>query len=347
MGYPVYRFGAVLRQLRNHAGLTILAAAEATGYGKYERWEAGQTKVGGQYLATIAEVFAVAGDLHLLVYAWLLDRLSPQPGSPAQRYDLETLRRHLRHAPDRSVDLHEHAHLVLEAGRHVDLALFALAARYGDRGTVVLPPAARRALPAKQPDVSALAQLYGDVLADAAAAAGRALLARGLDDSPGPGALDVTSIAPALADPATYAQLADAVERIGGTGTHEPTVAFAVATAPHARRFAALLPVLRSQLRVLLASAGRPSDDTAVEQLTQQVMAGKRWPVLRLLFRAAKRGRLPSPDPSVTNELRAMQRWLRAGWRDAVERQVVVDLRRAGTAEVFDALDALRSPGPA
>jgi len=35
-------------------------SAEATGYGKYERWESGQTQVGGQYLTTIADAFGVA-----------------------------------------------------------------------------------------------------------------------------------------------------------------------------------------------------------------------------------------------------------------------------------------------
>lgn len=34
MGLPVYPFRAVLRELRQDAGLSILAAAEVTGYGE-------------------------------------------------------------------------------------------------------------------------------------------------------------------------------------------------------------------------------------------------------------------------------------------------------------------------
>ena len=93
MGHPVYRFGAVLRRLRNDAGLTVLAAAEAAGYSKYERWESGQTQVGGQYLTTIADAFGVADDMHLLVYAWLLDRLTPDAGEPSRTLNLDELRR--------------------------------------------------------------------------------------------------------------------------------------------------------------------------------------------------------------------------------------------------------------
>ena len=136
-----------LRRLRNDAGLTVLAAAEATGYSKYARWESGQTQVGGQYLTTIADVFGVADDLHLLVYAWLLDRLTPDAGEPSRTLNLDELRRHLRNAPEARVDLGEHAHLVLESGRHVDVALFLMAARYGDQRVVVVPAVHRQPLP--------------------------------------------------------------------------------------------------------------------------------------------------------------------------------------------------------
>lgn len=98
MEHPVYPFRAVLRELRRDAGLTILAAAEATGYGKYERWESGQTNVGGQYLRSIAEAFAITDELHLLLYALVLDQLTPDGGS-ARRLDLDELRRRVRLAP--------------------------------------------------------------------------------------------------------------------------------------------------------------------------------------------------------------------------------------------------------
>lgn len=340
MGHPVYPFRAVLRELRLDAGLTILAAAEATGYGKYERWESGHTKVGGQYLRSIADAFAVTDDLHLLLYAWALDQLAPEANSPTRRIGLDELRRHVRLAPDTVIDLHEYKDLVVESGRHVDLALLCLAARYADRRVVVLPPVERSDLPPRAPGPRVLVQLYGDVVDDGTAAVGRALLARGIDNRAD--AIDVTNIAPAMAAPDTYVTLADDLDAIQPT-TRQPVVDFAVGTSSDARRFAELLAHLRDQMRELLEAADKPATDDDVERLTEKVIAGKTMPMLRLLTRAATRGRLPRADPTVTTELRAMRDRLRDGWREAVERQTIIELRQADTAEVFDALDALRS----
>ena len=44
---PVYPFQLILREVRKEAGLTVLAAAEATSYGNYERWESGKNQGGG------------------------------------------------------------------------------------------------------------------------------------------------------------------------------------------------------------------------------------------------------------------------------------------------------------
>lgn len=121
MGHSVYRFGAVLRELRRDAGLTILAAADATAYGNYERWESGQTRVGALHLGAIGEAFAVGDDFGLLLYAWALDHLSPATGEPARRYSLADLRDRLRLVPDTEVDLGEHKALVIEPPRHLDL----------------------------------------------------------------------------------------------------------------------------------------------------------------------------------------------------------------------------------
>lgn len=85
MRHHVYSFGALLRELRRDCGLTILAAADATAYGNYERWESGQTRVGALHLRAIAEAFAVGDDRALLLYAWALDQLSPLMGEPARR----------------------------------------------------------------------------------------------------------------------------------------------------------------------------------------------------------------------------------------------------------------------
>ncbi len=59
MKFPVYRFSEVLRALRNESGLTVLQAAERIGYGNYERWESGKTKVGPEYLQVVADVFGI------------------------------------------------------------------------------------------------------------------------------------------------------------------------------------------------------------------------------------------------------------------------------------------------
>ncbi|MGH9187034.1 MAG: helix-turn-helix domain-containing protein, partial [Acidimicrobiales bacterium] len=68
------------RELRQDAGLTILAAAESTDYSNYDRWESGATRVGPQHLRNIAQALAITDELGLFIYAWLVDRFSPTPG---------------------------------------------------------------------------------------------------------------------------------------------------------------------------------------------------------------------------------------------------------------------------
>ena len=63
--------------------------------------------------------------------------------------------------------------------------------------------------------------------------------------------------------------------------------------------------------------------------------------MLRLLVRAARRGRLPAPDPAVTTELQAMHHRLHHGWRDALAEEAAIELRAATAADAFDALEAL------
>jgi transcriptional regulator with XRE-family HTH domain len=65
--HPVYPFQLILREVRKEAGLTVLAAAEATSYGNYERWESGKTKVGAHHLGAIADAFHIDDDLFRLV----------------------------------------------------------------------------------------------------------------------------------------------------------------------------------------------------------------------------------------------------------------------------------------
>jgi|GEM_PF-6338355 len=338
-GRPVYRFGAVLRWLRTDAGLSILAAAEATAYGNYERWESGQTNVGGQYLRTLAEVFHVTDDLHLFLYAWLIDRLSPTPGAASNFISLDDLRHHIRSAPDNVIDLREHKALVVEPGRHIDVALLCLTAEHGDGRAVVLSAVERSELPEREPDVPILVQLYGAVVTSGLASIGRTLLVRGLDGRTTP---DVSNIAPALANPDTYRELADVLDMID-TRDNDPIVAFAANLGPEARRFAELLPMLRTQMRNLLGAAGKPADDEAVERLVEKVFAGKTLPILRLMVRGALRGRLVSPDPKLTAELRAMLTRVRRQWRGAALQQTALEVEHAEAADVFAALDALRN----
>lgn len=238
------------------------------------------------------------------------------------------------------IDLCERKALIVEPSRHVDLALLCLAARYADRHAVVLPAAERCDLPPRVSGEPILGQLYSDVVADASAAVRRALLGRGLDTQAD--AIDVSNVAPGLADPNTYVALAENLDG-PAPSTGQPLVGFAAGIAPDARRFAELLMMLRHQMRQLLEAAGRPATDEAVDRLAEKVVAGRAMPLLRLVVLAALRGRLPAADPAVTTELRAMRDRLRSGWRAAVEQQVVVDVRRADPAQVFEALDALQT----
>jgi hypothetical protein len=342
MGRAVYPFRLVVKQLRNDAGLTVLAAAEATAYGNYERWESGQTRVGGQHLRAIAHAFAITDHLHLLVYAWLVDRLTPLPGDPTNRLRMDDVQRCLRDTPDTVVDLREHKHLVLEPSRHVDLALFCLAARYAERGNLVIPPTPRDHLPTEHAEAPLLPRLYGDVLNDAALAVGRALLTRGIDGVR-PSTLDVTNIAPALASPEIYRALADELD---GTVAPDdaPLVHFAIDAAANARRFAELLVQLRADLgRLIEAAHDEAPRDEQVEDLVASIIAGKTRPVVKLVFRAARRGHLPALDASVTTELRTMRARLLDCWRSAAEKQAVSDMQKASAADVFAALDGLRA----
>lgn len=340
MGHPVYPFRAVLKALRKDAGLTVLAAAEATHYGNYERWESGHTRVGGQHLDRIADTFAVTDDLWLLVYAWIVDRLTPSPSEAAVSIPLTQVRRHLRDAPRTTVDLHEHKALVVQPSRHVEVALFGLAARYADGGLLVLTPAERSPLP-ESTEEPTLRQLYGDVAADTCTVVGRTLVGRGLDDRL-LRRVDVGNIGPALASPEVYRALADHLEGID-SAEHDPLATFAAGTAADSRRFAELLDNLRPQLRALIEAARRrPASNEEVERLAADVCAGKLRRLVSLTMRAGLRGRLPSVDPTVTAELREMLDRLRHDGRAAIEQQVVVELREAEVDEVFGALDVLR-----
>lgn len=340
MSHPVYPFREVLKELRRQSGLTVLGAAEATSYSNYERWESGQTRVGAQHLRSLAEAFAVTDDLHLLLYAWLVDRLSPLPGKPAETLDLDALRRHVRDSPGAEVDLGEHKHLVVEPTRHIDLALLCLTARYVRDGRLVVPAVERSPLPPPAAGQALLPILYGDVVNDAMAKVGRVLLAQGLDNRTD---VDLSNIGPALASSDFIRSLADELDAIEAT-EDRPLLRFATGTAADMRHFAELLPRLREKLRELLeAGDGRPPADEDVDQLMAAVMSGNTLAVVKPLLRAARRGRLPDVDDDLTKELLAIRARVSDSWRAAAERQIVSDLQHANASEVFEALEALQA----
>jgi len=180
MKFPVYRFPEVLRALRYESGLTVLQAAERTGYGNYERWESDETRVGPEYLRTIAEVFGIDGDLWLLAYAWLVDRYTPQPGAGFFDFTPQSIKRVLRRLPRGEVDLGEQGNLALRAMGHGQLAVMCLIARYGPAYAgadvpLVLPPTPRTPAPPADRSGYILAR-YTDVLGDLARYVSRTFL---------------------------------------------------------------------------------------------------------------------------------------------------------------------------
>lgn len=187
MKFPVYRFSDVLRALRNEADLTVLRAAEVTQYGNYERWESGQTRVGPDHLENIAVAFGVGEDLWLLVYAWLVDRLTPLPGEEPCEVVGGDIRRYLDALPKGEVDLGEHSVFALKSLSHRDLALVALVARYGrghagDDRSFILSPRERAEVPSSPPPGSSLLGcLYGDVFRDVGFFVARTFMRAGLN----------------------------------------------------------------------------------------------------------------------------------------------------------------------
>src|SRR5436305_8055227 len=164
MAHPIYRFGEILRELRKGAGLTVLGAAEATEYGNYERWESGITRVGAQHLGAIADAFAVE-DVPMFLYAWLVDRFAPTPKQGAVDLAQVNFTKVYRELPRTIVDLAERNDWVVEPPRHTDLALLYLVARYRRNQRMVLPPAARKPLPARAVDEDVPTSAYAGVIA--------------------------------------------------------------------------------------------------------------------------------------------------------------------------------------
>ena len=333
MRHPVYPFRLILKELRRDAGLAMLAAADATEYGNYERWESGATRVGAQYLRIIARAFGVTDELWLLLYAWLVDRWTPTPGERAVDLARVNASRVLRDLPvDEFAADTTAMNLILGSGRHLDVALWCLGARYqrGKRG--VLMPVRRSPLPDWEPGESVLQATYADVAVDGLRRVSRALFARGRCGVEEPDL--VPNMAPVLSSPEAFEVLAD--ELPGPLATE-------------ARWFAGMLRTQQQTLRAMVGAArGEPVTPEAVAQFVEDVAVGHLDRVGDVLLAAARSGGLAEADSRLTAELAAMGQRVTARWVRQAQRELADRLERLDIDGLFDAFvlvaDARPSP---
>lgn len=330
MHFPVYPFRLVLKELRHDAGLTVLAAAEATDYRNYERWESGATKVGAQHVRSIAEAFGVTDERWLLIYAWLVDRLTPRPGKSAVDLADVNIRRVIRDLPSDVIDLGVDKQLMVEPGRHRDVALMCLHARYRRRERTVLAPVRRSPLPARRPGESVLETAYGDVLVDGTRLVARTLItgaSRGVVPMGEPAQAILANIAPMLSSPEAVEALA---EEAAGPFEAE------------ARRFADLLRWEQRALAAIIESAsGQPAAPEAVADLAMDVAAGRIDRVIELMIAAADKDALPEVDPAMIAEAASIFEQVKERWDDQARQEIADGLERLGTEGLFDALEVM------
>lgn len=336
MPHPVYPFRAIVRELRHEAGLTILAAAEATEYGNYERWESGATRVGAQHLSTIAQAFAVTDDLSLFIYAWLIDHFSPKRGQGSVDLAHANVGKTLRRLPCDLVDLGERKHWVVESARHAEIAQLYLVARYCRRQRVVLPPVARSSLPDRARGQSVLEAAYGDVMFDAVRYVARTLItsaSRRGATSDEAGRVVLTNLAPMLALPDAFDAMADEL-----AGPFEADV----------RRFGELLRAQHVALSTIVAGAtGEPATTDAVAELATEIAAGHLDLAHELLEAAAHNGTLPAIDPALIRELEEMHDRVVAKWESQARCELAERSARLDVDALFDALDLVTDAGAA
>ena len=336
MRHPVYPFRLILKELRRDAGLAVLAAADATEYGNYERWESGVTRVGAQYLRIIARAFGVTDELWILLYAWLVDRWTPTPGERAVDLAQVNPSRVVRNLPgdDFAADTTA-TNLVLGSSRHLDVALLCLGARY-QRGTrVVLTPMRRSPLPDRGRGESVLQATYANVAVDGLRRVSRALFARGRCGVEAPefeGPELIPNMAPVLTSPETFEVLAD---ELGGP------------LATEARWFAGMLRTQQQTLRATVGAArGEPVTPEAVAQFLEDVAVGHLDRVGDVLLAAARSGGLAEADSRLTAELAAMGQRVRARWVRQAQRELADRLERLDIDGLFDASDLVADARP-
>lgn len=373
MKYPVYRFSDVVRALRNEADLTVLRAAELTGYGNYERWESGQTTVRPEYLEPLADVFGIEGDLWLLTYAWLLDRYTPPPGGGRVEFTLKRLSGILRRLPKGSVVLGGHDQLAVRPMSHGQLAMACLVARYGpsyagaDSPTVLMPT--QRTPTAPLDGSTYILGCYTDVVGDLARHVARTFLLAGSGQAPRKIAVAVfRSTLLLLTEPEPFASLLDpAATRSGGRRRGLDGLSAAAArSAPKLRRMA--VRELEDLRRLSVAAEGRdvtveevkadirtlvhddefwddlseldPEDLVAVfkeiVQDEQWWLSTEDWAMARVV------ADLPEPDPALVAELRRMRDQLDRRCRRAIREEVADASDAAEPAAAFEAATMLR-----
>jgi len=324
MAHPIYRFGEILRELRKEAGLTVLGAAEATEYGKYERWESSATRVGAQHLGAIAEAFAI-DHIPMFLYAWLVDRFSPSPGQSTVDLAQVNFDKTYRQLPRTTVDLGERKDWVVESPRHADLALLYLVARYRRNQRVTLPPIARRPLPARAADEDVLTSAYSNVVDDVVRLAARILLRAGRSDDVDARAA-VANIAPMLSKPEAFEALAD---EVGGSLANE------------LRRFADLSRRVQDGLSEVVAQAGDTATSGTVGELAARLAAGDVDAVAPTFAAAIERGPLPDVDTAVVVDMQAMRARLETEIDSKVRQEVAERSATLDLDDLFDALDVV------
>jgi hypothetical protein len=334
--HSVYPFGLILKELRRDAGLAVLAAADATEYGNYERWESGATRVGAQYLRIIARAFGVTDELWLLLYAWLVDRWTPAPGERAVDLARVNASRVLRDLPvDKFAADTTGTNLVLGSSRHLDVALLCLGARYQRGKQVVLMPVRRSPLPDRGPGESVLQATYADVEVDGLRRVSRALFARGGCGVESPEYEEpdlVPNMAPVLTSPEAFEVLAD--ELAGPLATE-------------ARWFAGMLRTQQQTLRAMVGAArGEPVTPEAVAQFLEDVAVGHLDRVGDVLAVAARSEGLWEVDPRLTAELAAMGQRVAARWARQSQRELADRLERLHIDDLFDAFHLVADARP-
>lgn len=329
MPHPVYPFKDVLRSLRREAGLSILGAAEAVDYVKYERWEAGKIKVGARYVGSIAAAFGVTDELWALLYAWLVDHYTPQWGERRIDLDQADVEKILSQFPQDVMLAEESKELGIPPHRHAAFAVLALCSGCSRLDRLELRPQRRDRLPLRHPGQSPLAAAYGDLADEAIRLAGRAALAAvHAGDRSELRALHV-HLAPLLTSPRAWDLLAEEVD--------EPF-------AGELRHAANATARVRHGLAVVLEAArGAPPTDEELDRFAVEMFTGDHDRVEEVMSAALNRGALPRYDPEPMRDLGGGSLRMIERMEKEVRQEVDRCLDQFGLPELFIVMEAIRS----